>query len=131
MTMSDELRLASAPRWRGQPGRIEVWYATLTDPLTGAALWVHYETVAPAPDTQAASKAGDSTSAEPATPAAVAPEPAAKPSVTVEKLKGFLISPALWIVAGLAFLIILILAMMGGRKPKRRTAPRVGGEAHA
>jgi hypothetical protein len=34
-------------RWRGRPGRLEVWYATLTDPRTGAGFWVHYELVAP------------------------------------------------------------------------------------
>src|SRR5690349_10422005 len=50
MTMSDDLRSASAPRWRGRPGRLEVWYATLSDPTTRAALWVHYETVAPTPE---------------------------------------------------------------------------------
>ena len=42
-----ELHSAAAPRWRGQPGRLEVWYATLSDPATRAALWVHYETVSP------------------------------------------------------------------------------------
>jgi hypothetical protein len=35
-----------APRWRGQPGRLEVWYATFTMD-NGDGLWVHYETVAP------------------------------------------------------------------------------------
>ncbi|EUA69015.1 hypothetical protein I553_2203 [Mycobacterium xenopi 4042] len=35
-TMNDELRSAAAPRWRGQPGRLEVWYATLSDPVTRA-----------------------------------------------------------------------------------------------
>lgn len=45
--MNDELRSAAAPRWRGEPGRLEVWYATLSDPQTHAGLWVHYEKVAP------------------------------------------------------------------------------------
>lgn len=45
--MDEELRTAAAPRWRGQAGRLEVWYATLSDPVTRAGLWVHYETVAP------------------------------------------------------------------------------------
>ncbi|WP_204080341.1 hypothetical protein [Mycobacterium riyadhense] len=45
--MDDELRSASAPRWRGKAGRLEVWYATLSNPLTRAGLWVHCETVAP------------------------------------------------------------------------------------
>ncbi len=35
-------------RWRGQPGRLEVWYTTLTDPATGTGLWLHHELVAPA-----------------------------------------------------------------------------------
>lgn len=35
-------------RWRGQPGRLEVWYTTLTDPGTGTGLWLHHELVAPA-----------------------------------------------------------------------------------
>ncbi|MGI9576907.1 MAG: hypothetical protein ACR2OH_01770 [Microthrixaceae bacterium] len=35
-----------APRWKGQPGRLEVWYATATDAETGTGLWVHGETVA-------------------------------------------------------------------------------------
>jgi hypothetical protein len=41
------MRSAAAPRWRARPGRLEVWYATLSDPATGAGLWVHYETVSP------------------------------------------------------------------------------------
>jgi hypothetical protein len=38
---------AATPRWRGQPARLEVWYATATDAATGMGLWVHYELVAP------------------------------------------------------------------------------------
>jgi hypothetical protein len=34
-------------RWHGRPGRLEVWYATLTDPRTGEGFWVHHELVAP------------------------------------------------------------------------------------
>jgi hypothetical protein len=45
--VNEELRLAAAPRWRGQAGRLEVWYATLSDSVTRAGLWIHYETVAP------------------------------------------------------------------------------------
>lgn len=45
--MDDDTRLAASPRWRGQPGRLEVWYATLSDPLTRAGLWIHCETVSP------------------------------------------------------------------------------------
>ena len=41
------MRSAVAPRWRGATGRLEVWYATLSDPVTRAGLWVHCETVAP------------------------------------------------------------------------------------
>ncbi|ORV97987.1 hypothetical protein [Mycobacterium kyorinense] len=47
--MDAELRSAAVPRWRGEPGRLEVWYATLSDPVTRAGLWVHCETVAPTP----------------------------------------------------------------------------------
>ncbi|MHB8681044.1 MAG: hypothetical protein ACYDA2_02975 [Acidimicrobiales bacterium] len=36
-----------ATRWRGQPGRLEVWYATVFDPGSGTGLWVHHELVAP------------------------------------------------------------------------------------
>ena len=38
---------AAAPRWHGQPGRLEVHYLTATDDATGTGLWVHHETVAP------------------------------------------------------------------------------------
>jgi hypothetical protein len=34
-------------RWRGEPGRLEVWYATFTDPATGEGYWLHHELVAP------------------------------------------------------------------------------------
>lgn len=36
-----------APRWRGQPGRLEVWYATFTDPVSGEGFWLHHELLAP------------------------------------------------------------------------------------
>jgi hypothetical protein len=45
--MDDDVKAAAAPRWRGETGRLEIWYATLSDPLTHAGLWVHCETVAP------------------------------------------------------------------------------------
>lgn len=35
------------PLWDGRPGRLEVWYATLTDAATGTGYWLHYETVSP------------------------------------------------------------------------------------
>ncbi|MEU0007205.1 hypothetical protein ABZ079_23720 [Streptomyces sp. NPDC006314] len=37
-----------ASRWRGEPGRAEVWYTTVTDPDTGSGLWLHHELTAPA-----------------------------------------------------------------------------------
>lgn len=43
--MSDDV--AGEPRWRGQRGRLEVWYATATDRATGTGLWIHHERVAP------------------------------------------------------------------------------------
>lgn len=45
--MEEELRSAVAPRWRGAAGRLEVWYATLSDPMSRTGLWIHCETVAP------------------------------------------------------------------------------------
>ncbi|MEU6420968.1 hypothetical protein [Streptomyces spiralis] len=36
------------PRWRGEPGRTEVWYTTVTDPDTGTGLWLHHELTSPA-----------------------------------------------------------------------------------
>ena len=45
--MDGEMRSAASPRWRGKAGRLEVWYATLSDPRTRAGLWIHCETVAP------------------------------------------------------------------------------------
>lgn len=38
---------ALAPRWQGQPGRLEAWYATWTDPVSGQGGWLHHEIVAP------------------------------------------------------------------------------------
>jgi hypothetical protein len=45
-TDTDRL-LAARPRWRGQAGRTEVWYLTLTDPASGMGIWIHAEFVAP------------------------------------------------------------------------------------
>ncbi len=36
-----------AQRWRGEPGRLEAWYTTITDPATGTGVWLHHEIVAP------------------------------------------------------------------------------------
>ncbi|MDX2565202.1 hypothetical protein PV371_36920 [Streptomyces sp. TX20-6-3] len=41
-----------ASRWKGQPGRTEVWYTTATDPATGTGLWLHHELVAPVDGTE-------------------------------------------------------------------------------
>lgn len=35
------------PRWRGEPHRLEVWYATWTDLDTGTGFWFHVENVSP------------------------------------------------------------------------------------
>jgi hypothetical protein len=40
-------------KWHGQPGRLEVWYTTLTDPGTGTGVWLHHELVAPKGDAPA------------------------------------------------------------------------------
>ena len=45
--MTSELELALLPRWRGQPGRLEVHYLTATDATSGTGLWLHHEIVAP------------------------------------------------------------------------------------
>lgn len=34
-------------RWNGTPGKLEVWYDTFTDPVTGDGFWLHHELVAP------------------------------------------------------------------------------------
>lgn len=39
--------LLAARRWRGERGRIDVWYDTITDPVTGTGLWLHHELLAP------------------------------------------------------------------------------------
>jgi len=44
---ADRLHHLGAPRWRGQAGRLEVWYATFTDAASGLGGWVHLEVVAP------------------------------------------------------------------------------------
>lgn len=31
------------PRWQGEPGRMEAWYATLTAARTGEGVWLHHE----------------------------------------------------------------------------------------
>ncbi|MEV4416325.1 hypothetical protein [Catellatospora sp. NPDC049609] len=36
-----------ASRWRGQRGRCEVWYTTITDPATGTGIWLHHELISP------------------------------------------------------------------------------------
>src|ERR1700731_2774860 len=38
---------AMGGRWRGQPERLEVWYATLSDPNTETGCWIHHELVSP------------------------------------------------------------------------------------
>ena len=38
---------ALARRWDGRPARLEVWYATLSDPGSGLGCWIHHEHVAP------------------------------------------------------------------------------------
>lgn len=42
-----DLDALGRPQWAGQPGRLEVWYATFTDAASGLGGWVHLETVAP------------------------------------------------------------------------------------
>ncbi|MFF8786292.1 hypothetical protein [Streptomyces sp. NPDC015125] len=45
--LSDEPASLHARRWEGEPGRTEVWYTTVTDPVTGTGLWLHHELTAP------------------------------------------------------------------------------------
>ena len=43
----DALARLYPPRLTGRAGRLEVWYATLTDPVTGTGIWIHHEVVNP------------------------------------------------------------------------------------
>jgi len=45
--LREDIDVAGRPRWRGQPGRLEVHYLTATDDATGTGLWLHHEVVAP------------------------------------------------------------------------------------
>ena len=36
-----------SPRWKGEGGRLEVWYVSITDPDSGTGCWIHHETVTP------------------------------------------------------------------------------------
>ena len=45
--VDSDIDRAGRPRWRGQPGRLEVHYLTGTDEATGTGLWLHHEVVAP------------------------------------------------------------------------------------
>jgi hypothetical protein len=45
--MTDDRDAELRPRWRGQPGRLEVHYLTATDPASGTGVWLHHEVVAP------------------------------------------------------------------------------------
>jgi len=38
---------AMSRHWRGERGRLEVWYASITDRDSGTGCWIHHETVAP------------------------------------------------------------------------------------
>ncbi len=40
-------RNPNALQWNGRPGHYEVYYLTLTDPLTGVGVWIRYTMVAP------------------------------------------------------------------------------------
>jgi hypothetical protein len=42
-----------ARRSEGKPGRLEVWYDTLTDPATGTGIWLHHEIVTPSDGSEA------------------------------------------------------------------------------
>lgn len=44
----------NALQWDGRPGHYEVYYLTLTDPLTGVGFWIRYTMVAPLESTAAA-----------------------------------------------------------------------------
>lgn len=39
-----------ARRFRGQKGRVETWYVTMTDPVTGEGYWLHGEIFSPSSD---------------------------------------------------------------------------------
>ena len=39
--------MPNALQWNGEPGHYEVYYVTLTDPVTGVGVWIRYTMVAP------------------------------------------------------------------------------------
>ena len=85
-------------RWRGRPGRLEVWYATATDAAAGTGLWVHGETVAPTDGGPARSLGWaalfppDAPPVWARTPGGPAPDPGAEPAEVFES-EGIRIGP--------------------------------------
>ena len=45
------LATPNALQWDGAPGHYEVYYVTLTDPVTGVGVWIRYTMLAPLPET--------------------------------------------------------------------------------
>ncbi|MHB1889374.1 MAG: hypothetical protein ACYCUF_00655 [Acidimicrobiales bacterium] len=87
---------ALSARWRGQAGRLEVWYATVSDPLTKSGLWVHHEVVAPDEGEPyvhgwaAIFRAGKQPQLERMAPE---PLPAARPATTLPAPRGSALGP--------------------------------------
>jgi hypothetical protein len=88
------------PRWDGKRGRLEVWYATVTDPATGLGLWAHAEVVAPTDDAQAPYAHGWFARFPPDAPPVVerfGPEPVAVPPAGLWfRAAGVEIGPGRW-----------------------------------
>jgi hypothetical protein len=51
------MRNPNALQWNGEEGHYEVYYVTLTDPVTGVGLWIRYTMVAPLASTAEAGSA--------------------------------------------------------------------------
>lgn len=115
-------------KWHGgnAPHRSHHTYAAATPRhATPAPIASAPAPAATAPKTQPAPVAQPAAKAAPAP----TPAPAAAPPAS-EAPRPFVMSPILWLIAGIALVLVLLLTMLGNRKPKRRGGPG-SGSGHA